>query len=69
MEQKIFLVEYEPILVEQLKMNLEELGYWVVVHADNEDTVINRIISVQRMWLLWILITMVSEQELRLDWA
>ena len=47
MEPKIFIVEDEPILVEQLRIKLEGLGYWVVGEADNGVTAVDRIISVQ----------------------
>ena len=46
-EAKIFIVEDEPILVEQMKILLEDLGYWVVGNADNGNTAISRIISVE----------------------
>jgi len=46
-EVKIFIVEDEPILVEQLRIQLEELGYWVVGNADRGEVAISRILSVE----------------------
>jgi len=46
-EVKIFIVEDEPILVEQLRIQLEEMDYWVVGNADRGEVAISRIISIQ----------------------
>lgn len=44
---KIFLVEDEPILVDQLRIQIEELGYWFVGFADNADRAKQMILNVK----------------------